>query len=147
MNRSFQCSSLVSDHFYKCFCVYQCVVNVISELQAQMRKFQQEITTRIQKQRALEGQPESFAHNGSVATDHDLDSDMWSSNGEDCPGGPGGHNVGRPSFCREALLHMLPFLHHHHSPTTPGPKTNINRFSSQGFLPRRATVCPHHVFI
>ncbi|XP_058254079.1 liprin-beta-2b isoform X3 [Hemibagrus wyckioides] len=51
----------------------ECVVNVISELQAQMRKFQQEITTRIQEQRALEGHPESPAP----------DADLCSSDTED----------------------------------------------------------------
>ncbi|XP_062856862.1 liprin-beta-2b isoform X3 [Trichomycterus rosablanca] len=85
----------------------ECVVNVISELQAQMRKFQQEITTRIQNQRALEGQAESAAHvayNGQDATDHGLDSGMWSPNGEDCSSSfrSGGDN--------QALLHELQSL-------------------------------------
>ncbi|KAF7707653.1 hypothetical protein HF521_018871 [Silurus meridionalis] len=58
----------------------ECVVNVISELQAQMRKFQQEITTRIREQRALEGHPENpdrDVHNRSS------DSDACPSDAED----------------------------------------------------------------
>ncbi|KAK2838425.1 hypothetical protein Q7C36_013239 [Tachysurus vachellii] len=44
----------------------ECVVNVISELQAQMRKFQQEITTRIQEQAGSRGPPgEHVAHDQS----------------------------------------------------------------------------------
>ncbi|XP_053091254.1 liprin-beta-2b isoform X2 [Pangasianodon hypophthalmus] len=64
----------------------ECVVNVISELQAQMRKFQQEITTRIQEQRALEGHPESTAHDvhdACYVLDHSPDADLCSSDAED----------------------------------------------------------------
>ncbi|MCJ8734414.1 hypothetical protein PDJAM_G00235120 [Pangasius djambal] len=64
----------------------ECVVNVISELQAQMRKFQQEITTRIQEQRALEGHPESTAHDvhdACYALDRSPDADLCSSDAED----------------------------------------------------------------
>lgn len=82
-----------------CFCLYQCVVNVISELQAQMRKFQQEITTRIQEQRALEGHPESTAldvHNARYALNNSPDPDSCSSDGEDFGRrrSSGGDNVG-----------------------------------------------------
>ncbi|XP_053537987.1 liprin-beta-2b isoform X4 [Ictalurus punctatus] len=65
----------------------ECVVNVISELQAQMRKFQQEISTRIQEQRALEGHPESTArdvHDAHYVLDRSTDADMCSSDSEDC---------------------------------------------------------------
>ncbi|XP_060784281.1 liprin-beta-2b isoform X3 [Neoarius graeffei] len=85
----------------------ECVVNVISELQAQMRKFQQEITTRIQKQRALEGHPESTArdvHDARDALNHSPDADLSSSDAEDrrrhCSSG--GDN--------QALLHELRVL-------------------------------------
>ncbi|GAA6074267.1 liprin-beta-2b isoform X2, partial [Tachysurus ichikawai] len=65
-----------------------CVVNVISELQAQMRKFQQEITTRIQEQRALEGHPEN------TVLDRVPDADLCSSDSEDFGGhASGGDNV------------------------------------------------------
>ncbi|TSQ92660.1 Liprin-beta-2 [Bagarius yarrelli] len=60
----------------------ECVVNVISELQAQMRKFQQEITTRIQERQALEGQPESLALN-SYDTIYSLDHSPSLSDAED----------------------------------------------------------------
>ncbi|XP_066506110.1 liprin-beta-2b isoform X3 [Hoplias malabaricus] len=54
----------------------ECVVNVISELQKEMRKFQQEITTRIQEQRALEAQAEE--------RDWSPDVGLGSSDPEDC---------------------------------------------------------------
>ncbi|KAM9469885.1 liprin-beta-2b isoform 3-T3 [Clarias gariepinus] len=85
----------------------ECVVNVISELQAQMRQFQREITTRIQEQRALEGHPESTArdvHDARCAPDRGPDPDLSSSDAEDsrrhC--GSGGDN--------QALLHELRIL-------------------------------------
>lgn len=82
-----------------CFCPCQCVVNVISELQAQMRKFQREITTRIQEQRALEGHPESPAHDvhdARYALERSPETDLSSSNAEDTRPhrSSGGDNVG-----------------------------------------------------
>ncbi|XP_060741256.1 liprin-beta-2b isoform X5 [Tachysurus vachellii] len=75
----------------------ECVVNVISELQAQMRKFQQEITTRIQEQRALEGHPENTVldvHDPRYVLDRGPDADLSSSDSEDFGGhASGGDNV------------------------------------------------------
>uniref|UniRef100_A0AAR2KVL6 SAM domain-containing protein n=1 Tax=Pygocentrus nattereri TaxID=42514 RepID=A0AAR2KVL6_PYGNA len=59
----------------------ECVVNVISELQEQMRKFQQEITTRIQEQRALEAQGEGAPQQ---ERDRSPDVGLGSSDFEDC---------------------------------------------------------------
>lgn len=66
------------------------MVNVISELQAQMRKFQQEISTRIQEKRALEG------HTESPALDRGPDTDLCSSDTKDYgrSRASGGDNVG-----------------------------------------------------
>uniref|UniRef100_A0A3B1J202 PPFIA binding protein 2b n=1 Tax=Astyanax mexicanus TaxID=7994 RepID=A0A3B1J202_ASTMX len=59
----------------------ECVVNVISELQEQMRKFQQEITTRIQEQRALEAQGAEACRQ---ERDRSPDVGLGSSDAEDC---------------------------------------------------------------
>ncbi|XP_072519431.1 liprin-beta-2b isoform X2 [Salminus brasiliensis] len=59
----------------------ECVVNVISELQEQMRKFQQEITTRIQEQRALEAQGDGASRQ---ERDRSPDVGLGSSDAEDC---------------------------------------------------------------
>ncbi|XP_049340413.1 liprin-beta-2b isoform X3 [Astyanax mexicanus] len=59
----------------------ECVVNVISELQEQMRKFQQEITTRIQEQRALEAQGAEACRQ---ERDRSPDVGLGSSDVEDC---------------------------------------------------------------
>lgn len=99
-----------------CFCLYQCVVNVISELQAQMRKFQQEITTRIQEQRALEGHPESPAcddRNAPHALDCSPDEDLCSSDVEDGRRhrSSGGDNVGGLFVLPWSSLHIPPYHH------------------------------------
>lgn len=60
----------------------ECVVNVISDLQAQMRKFQKEITARIQEQRALEGRPENGPQGMLDVVDGSPDEGL--SDGEDC---------------------------------------------------------------
>ncbi|XP_030646572.1 liprin-beta-2b [Chanos chanos] len=66
----------------------ECVVNLISELQEQMCKFQQEINTRIREQRALEGQGDAGARE---AHDQSPDVGLGSSDVEDhgcrCKGG------------------------------------------------------------
>lgn len=92
------------------------MVNVISELQAQMRKFQREITTRIQEQRALEGHPESTArdvHDARDALNHSPDADLCSSDTEDrrrhCSSG--GDNVGGLFVLPRSSLHVPPYHH------------------------------------
>ncbi|XP_047658307.1 liprin-beta-2b isoform X3 [Tachysurus fulvidraco] len=84
----------------------ECVVNVISELQAQMRKFQQEITTRIQEQRALEGHPENTVldvHDARYVLDRGPDADLCSSDSEDF----GGHASGGDNQVLEHELRAL----------------------------------------
>ncbi|XP_060741261.1 liprin-beta-2b isoform X10 [Tachysurus vachellii] len=84
----------------------ECVVNVISELQAQMRKFQQEITTRIQEQRALEGHPENTVldvHDPRYVLDRGPDADLSSSDSEDF----GGHASGGDNQVLEHELRAL----------------------------------------
>nr|XP_015193769.1 PREDICTED: liprin-beta-2 isoform X3 [Lepisosteus oculatus] len=58
----------------------ECVVNLISELQEQMCKFQQEINTRIQEKKALENNPDTKAKEPH----HSTDTNLGSSNTEDC---------------------------------------------------------------
>ncbi|KAL0968562.1 hypothetical protein UPYG_G00268500 [Umbra pygmaea] len=53
----------------------ECVVNLISELQEQMCKFQEEIHTRIMEKRALEAQGETLAESGSREA-HDQSPDV-----------------------------------------------------------------------
>ena len=77
------------------------MVNVISELQEQMRKFQQEITTRIQEQRALEAQGEGASQQ---ERERSPDVGLGSSDAEDCSCRcrAAGENVGRLLLCRGA---------------------------------------------
>ncbi|XP_036390462.1 liprin-beta-2b isoform X1 [Megalops cyprinoides] len=58
----------------------ECVVNLISELQEQMCKFQQEISTRIQEKKALEKQADA----SSLEPHESPDAGLGSSDTEDC---------------------------------------------------------------
>ncbi|XP_035387885.1 liprin-beta-2b isoform X2 [Electrophorus electricus] len=86
----------------------ECVVNVISELQEQMRKFQKEISTRIQEQRAQEAQEAQGARGEGgaprQARDRSPDVGLGSSDAEDvgCRCGAAGDN--------QALLQELRVL-------------------------------------
>lgn len=81
-----------------------------------MRKFQQEITTRIREQRALEGHPESPARDvpdARYALDGSPDADLCSSDDEDdgrlCSSG--GDNVGGLFVLPWSSLHVPPYRH------------------------------------
>lgn len=74
------------------------MVNLISELQEQMCKFQEEISNRIQEQRARE----SLGENGTrEALDQSPDVGLGASDAEECSCHcrSGGENVGRSSLC------------------------------------------------
>lgn len=80
--------------FWLVFLLSQSVVNLISELQEQMCKFQEEISTRIQKQQALESQGDAAARE---AYDQSPDVGLGASDAEECGCRcrDGGENVGR----------------------------------------------------
>lgn len=73
------------------------MVNLISELQEQMCKFQEEISNRIQEQRALESLGDSGTRE---ALDQSPDVGLGASDAEDCSCRcrSGGENVGRSSL-------------------------------------------------
>lgn len=73
------------------------MVNLISELQEQMCKFQEEISNRIQEQRALESMGDSSTRE---ALDQSPDVGLGASDAEECSCRcrSGGENVGRSSF-------------------------------------------------
>lgn len=79
------------------FLLSQSVVNLISELQEQMCKFQEEISNRIQEQRALESLGDSGTRE---ALDQSPDVGLGASDAEECccRCRSGGENVGRSSL-------------------------------------------------
>lgn len=100
----------------------QCVVNLISELQEQMCRFQEEISTRIQEKRALEereaqqGEPRGGQAWGPSPAARSASSDL-SLCGSDTQRNNGGQNVHVGRLDGWTHLPLLP--HHSFSPALP----------------------------
>lgn len=101
----------------------QCVVNLISELQEQMCKFQEEISTRIQEKRAME---EREAQQGeprvSSARGHSPQVGLGGSNLSLCVSDARTHNGGQTVHVGrlDGWTH-LPLLPHHFFSSSPPP--------------------------
>lgn len=114
------------------FLLSQSVVNLISELQEQMCKFQEEISNRIQEQRALESLRDSGTRE---ALDQSPDVGLGGSDAEECSCRcrSGGENVGRSSitwwiYFKTPFLPLCSTLKHNHSPISLLDTPNRNYY-------------------